>query len=69
MPSLDDRDRVVGPVLRELESGTYEKTFLVLDFGSHTLYGYAGSPGVRVDMGHTQTPVIEHSLCIHVYTE
>ena len=47
MPSLDDRDRVVGPVLRELESGTYEKTFLVLDFGSHTLYGYAGRPGVR----------------------
>ena len=53
MPSLDDRDRVVGPVLRELESGTYGKTFLVLDFASHTLYGYAGRPGVRGP--HTQT--------------
>lgn len=45
MPSLDDQDRVVGPVLRECESGTYVKTFLVLDFGSHTLYGYAGYAG------------------------
>ena len=57
MPSLDDRDRVVGPVLRELESGTYEKTFLVLDFGSHTLYGYAGRPGVGG--AHTVTELLQ----------
>ena len=37
---------MVGPVLRELKSGTYEKTFLVLDFGTHTLYGYPGCPEV-----------------------
>ncbi|CAI8041283.1 Pleckstrin homology domain-containing family A member 2 [Geodia barretti] len=58
MPSLDDRDRVVGPVLRELESGTYEKTFLVLDFGSHTLYGYAGRPGNSKELSEL-TPTIE----------
>ena len=46
MPSLDGTDKVVGHVLWELKSGTYEKTFLVLDFGTHTLHGYPGFFGV-----------------------
>lgn len=40
MPTLDDKDRVVGYVLRELKSGNYVRTYLVLNFESRSLVGY-----------------------------
>ena len=65
MPSLDGSDRVVGHVLWELKSGTYEKTFLVLDFGNHTLHGYAGCSGVSLyHYSHTHTHTHTHTLSL-----
>ena len=57
MPSLDDRERMIGHVLRELPTGTYTKTFLVINFETHTILGYPGSVEVHT---HTHTHTHTH---------
>lgn len=41
MPVLDSKDQVVGTVLRELSTGSYVQTYLVLNFDSRSLLGYS----------------------------
>jgi hypothetical protein len=58
MPSLDDKDQVVGHVLRELQSGSYVRTYLVLNFETHSLLGYPGNTRRTTDLTDLE-PVVQ----------
>ena len=65
MPSLDDRDQVVGHVLRELKGGRYVKTYLVLNFETHHLLGYPGDIAVSlVRVTEREYPLPPHLLSL-----
>ena len=62
MPTLDDKDQVVGYVLRELKTGNYVRTYLTLNFETHSLLGYSENPEVS-----TACIVVYNGMHIHVH--
>ena len=64
MPTLDDKDQVVGYVLRELKTGNYVRTYLTLNFETHSLLGYSENPEVS-----TACIVVYNGMYIHVHVQ